>query len=188
MSSGMESWPVWVMGSQTLTMPRAQGSSLLGHAPAALSGESLPSCQGKHRRNPWILQRWASPLSSHKVLFLAGVADSPLPSLDVWYPPAPSPPLSQERSRISCGPPVLLSAPAVSHIIGRESSDQAQSEGTRCSTANFMLKKDFFFPPLIWANSLSAWVRPGEWTLCYMGLRINKLPFSPRQPGHFLLV
>lgn len=47
---------------------------------------------GKCRCNPWIVQKWRSPLGSHKLLLLW--LTSPLPFLSVWYPLAPNPPVS----------------------------------------------------------------------------------------------
>lgn len=85
---------------------------------------------GKCRYNPWIVQKWRSPLGSHKLLLLLWLT-SPLPFLSVWYPLG---------SKSSSEPPVLLPGPADFPITEPESSDQAQSERAGCSIANFMLK------------------------------------------------
>lgn len=157
MSSVLQSWPSWVMGSETLTVPRAHGAvrALPGVTPGAPSSCSLwriPSLlPGKHMGNPWIVQKWTSPVGSHnKVLFLAGVADSPLPFLEVWYPPGSKPSsltgVEQNPLRASSAALVLLFSISLNERaqIKHRVNEQDVQQLILCEKK----KKNLFCPPL----------------------------------------
>lgn len=131
---------------------------------AAMPLDSPHSRQEKYRSNAGFAKPdkpWEGPFPGWRGWL------SPLPALDVRDPPG-SKPSSVKRSRAKH--PALRFGLAVFHIIGRESSDQAQSEWAGCSTANSVLK----IPPRYLDRQLisasQAWRNE---TLCYVGLHVD---------------